>query len=238
MMSLVHAEKLTIIGDAYALNTGQLLYREFHYYSEDGLDHRVVYIGPEKTKIAEKFLNYRSGKETPEVNHQAWVYPEKIEITKVDSQWFMAYADNENKESKTLLNANRPLVIDAGFDHYIRQHWSSLLAGSGLEFDFPAPSRLSLVGLLIKRKRCTDDQQQTICFTINSSNWFIRLLLDPIELSYDKNTRQLNRFKGLGNMLDKNGNSLKVLIRYRYQDLCLDQDACSQAAMFESSTVQ
>ena len=233
MTSIVYADKLVIIGDAYALNTGQLLYQEFHYYSEDGLDHHVVYISPEKTKIAEKFLNYRSGKASPEVNHQAWVYAEKFQITKAGKQWFLAYTDNENRQSKTTLVATRPLVIDAGFDHYIRQHWSSLLTGSSVKFDFPAPSRLSLVGLLIKRKRCTGDQLQAICFAINSSNWFIRLLLDPIELSYDKNTRQLIRFKGLGNMLDKYGNSLKVNIRYRYQDLCIDQTVCDQEVIAE-----
>lgn len=232
---MVHAEKLTVIGDAYALDTGELLYQEIHYYSEDGLDHRVVYISPEKTKMAEKLLNYRPGKSTPEVNHQAWVYAEKIQIVWANDQLFLTYTDNENKERKATLVANRPLVIDAGFDNYVREHWSSLLTGSSVEFYFPAPPRMRLVHLTIKQKLCADDRQNNVCFSVNSSNWFIRLLLDPIELSYNKNTRQLNRFKGLGNMLDKDGNGLKVNIQYRYQDLCVDKTPCGQVVIAEDA---
>ena len=236
----IQADNLTVIGDAYALGTEELLYQEFHYYSEDGLDHRVVYVTPEKTKMAEKALDYRSGKSTPAVNHQAWVYPEKIQISWADDQLLLAYTDNQSEESVATLDANRPLVIDAGFDNYVRENWPSLLTGASLEFYFPAPTRMSLVNLMIKQKLCATDRQDDVCFSVNSSNWFIRLLLDPIELSYNKDTQQLSRFRGLGNMLDKEGAGLKVDIRYRYQGLCVDKDLCDQwviAADAESSSV-
>ncbi len=233
--SAVHAEKLTVIGDAYALDTDELLYRELHYYSEDGLDHRVVYVAPDKTRMAEKSLNYRPGKSTPEVDHQAWVYPEKIQIAWDSDQLLLAYTDNEEEESRAILDANRPLVIDAGFDNYVRENWPSLLTGASLEFYFPAPTRMSLVNLMIKQKLCGAGRDGDVCFSVNSSNWFIRLLLDPIELSYDKDTQQLSRFRGLGNMLDSDGNGLKVDIRYRYQGLCVDKSLCDQVAIAEET---
>ncbi len=228
--SAVYAEKLMVIGDAYALGGDELLYREFHYYSEDGMDHRVVYMTPDNAKMAEKSLNYRPGKSTPEVKQQAWIYPETIQIAWNADQLSLAYSDKESEESKATLDANWPLVIDAGFDNYVRENWPSLLTGASLEFYFPAPTRMSLVNLRIKQKLCGAERQNDVCFSVNSSNWFIRLLLDPIELSYDKDTQQLSRFKGLGNMMDKEGNGLKVDIRYRYQGVCVEE-ACDQLAV-------
>jgi len=228
LLSQVYADSLTVVGDAYAPDGDALLYREFHYYSDDGMDHRVVYMTQDNIKMAEKSLNYRSGKSTPAVNHQAWVYPEKIQIVLDKDQLSLAYTDNDNEEDRATLDANWPLVIDAGFDNYVRENWSSLLNGAILEFYFPAPTRMSLVNLRIKQKLCSAEQPDDVCFSINSSNWFIRLLLDPIELSYDKNTRQLSRFRGLGNMMDKKGKSLVVDIRYRYQSLCVDPDKCTR----------
>ncbi|ARN73423.1 hypothetical protein [Oceanicoccus sagamiensis] len=227
LSSAAYAEKLTVIGDAYALGGETLLYREYHYYSEDGMDHRVVYIAPDNSKIAEKSLNYRPGKSTPEVNHQAWLYPEKIQIAWDSDQLALAYTDNDAEQKTATLDANWPLVIDAGFDNYVRENWPSLLTGASLEFYFPAPTRMSLVNLMIKQKLCAAERQNDVCFSVNSSNWFIRLLLDPIELSYDKDTQQLSRFRGLGNMMDKEGNGLKVDIRYRYQGLCVDEALCA-----------
>ena len=38
-----------------------------------------------------------------------------------------------------------PLVIDAGFDAFVRQHWDSLVAGDTHRFQFPFADRESLV---------------------------------------------------------------------------------------------
>jgi hypothetical protein len=55
------AERLVVIGDAYDVDEQQLLYREYHFYSEDLLDHKVIYKNPEGQELAVKTLNYRSG---------------------------------------------------------------------------------------------------------------------------------------------------------------------------------
>ena len=73
----------------------------------------------------------------------------------------------------------------------------------------------------IQRKPCQSklasiNYDDTLCFKTQPDGLLFRLLLTPIELSYSRHTQQLLRFRGLGNIADKNGNLLKVDIRYNY----------------------
>ncbi|MGK0500551.1 MAG: hypothetical protein ACJAYG_002204 [Oceanicoccus sp.] len=210
------SDTLAIVGDAYSLGEEQLLYRELHFHSDDGLDHRIDYLLPDDSLMARKTLDYRSGRATPAYSQRSNNYPKTIDISWQQDQLLMSYASSGNPaEEKTLL-IDQPLVIDAGFDHFVREHWADLIAGESLDFYFPAPSRLSLVELRATRSNCSYTTTTEACFKINSSNWLIRLLLDPIELGYNIDSKQLTRFRGLANMTDIDGNSLKVDIRYRY----------------------
>jgi len=43
-------------------------------------------------------------------------------------------------------------------------------------------------------------------------------LIDPIELTYDRDEQRLRRFKGLSNLKTDSGDSQKVEIHYNYRD--------------------
>ncbi|ODS22770.1 hypothetical protein AB835_12350 [Candidatus Endobugula sertula] len=111
-------------------------------------------------------------------------------------------------------------MIDAGFDHYIRAHWQALMAGKQLKYAFAVASRLKTMTMRIKRQPCQSTllslNDETVCFKTQPDGLLLRLLLTPIELSYSHRTQQLLRFRGLGNIADKNGNLLDVDIRYDY----------------------
>ena len=223
-------QQLTVIGDAYTLDGDSLLYQEFHYYSADGLDHRVVYKSPSEQKIAVKTIDYRYGSTTPAFLQQDKVNRERINVGWADNKLLMTYAVDDDEQSlEKSLSISKPLVIDAGFDNFIRDNWQVLTSGKRVDFYFPAPTRLSLVRLMVKKSPCSYSTADDVCFRVNSSNWFIRLLLDSIELGYNASDQRLSRFRGLGNISDASGNSLRVDIRYRYQVSCDNESDCSLA---------
>ena len=222
-------ERLTVIGDAYTPAGDSLLYQEFHYYSADGLDHRVVYKSPTEQKIATKTIDYRYGSTTPAFLQEDIVNRELINVAWVDNKLFMKYSIEDKKSLEKSLAVTRPLVIDAGFDNFIRDNWQALNNNERVDFYFPAPTRLSLVKLMVKKADCSYPTTVDTCFRINSSNWFIRLLLDSIELGYNSSDKRLSRFRGLGNLSDESGNGLRVDIRYRYQPHCDNESDCAVA---------
>lgn len=211
------SQQLTVVGDAYDMAGEQLLYQEYHYYSADNLDHKVVYKDAEQQDIAVKTVDYRSGTTTPAFRQQSWNYPEDITVELIDGQLLIRYAVGDEAVRQERLDPKQPLVIDAGFDYYVRNNWAALTRDEALSFFFPAVTRQSLIKLKIKQTACSYATETDVCFVINSANWLISLLLDPIELGYGKNSRQLNRFRGLANLTDSRGEGLKVDIRYTYQ---------------------
>ena len=79
--------------------------------------------------------------------------------------------------------------------------------------------------LRIKPAACNYPTETDQCFKLELSNWFVRLLVNPIELGYDPELRRLTRYRGLSNIGDGKGNGLVVDIRYDYQDV--PAQACS-----------
>ena len=73
--------------------------------------------------------------------------------------------------------------------------------------------------------QCTYETETDQCFRLELSNWFFRMLADPIELGYDPAQRRLTRYRGLSNIGDGKGNGLVVDIRYDYQDV--PEQACA-----------
>ena len=211
------------VGMAYDLQSGELLYRETHCISSDGLDREVVYQDPDDKLIARKLLDYTTGETTPsfvQFNHYS---RESIEVGFDQGSVSMKVIDSDsrsvNKAALAQPGETMPVVIDAGFDGFVRQHWDELLAGAEREFQFPFADRQSLVELRIQPLSCSYETQTDQCFRLDLANWLLRVLVKPIELGYDADSRRLTRYRGLSNIGDANGDGLEVDIRYRYDDV-------------------
>lgn len=132
----------------------------------------------------------------------------------------MTVIDEENPaEPKRVIaqpNDSLPLVIDAGFDAFVRRYWDELVAGASREFQFPFADRSSLVEMRIKPLTCSYATKTEQCFRLELANWFLRMVVKPIELGYDAGSRRLTRYRGLSNIGDGKGNGLVVDIHYDY----------------------
>ena len=224
-----------VVGNAYELNGSSLLYTEKHCKVNSSAS-EVFYQSDDGELIAHKALDYQSGSYSPsfvQVNLQS---KEKVEVSFDDQAVLMSMTgpdDLEQKDRHAVTDTDRrPVVIDAGFDQFVRRNWDELVSGKSMEFQFPLASRSTMVSLQIAPSPCRYETETDQCFTLEPANWLYRMLSSPIELGYDVERVRLKRFHGLSNINDKNGNGLIVDIKYSYPATV--EGACQIDAPFKN----
>lgn len=217
-------------GEAFDLDSGELLYHETHCVSADESEREVLYSDAHGKLLARKLVDYQSGATTPSFEQQNFYSSEVIRVGLRSDELTMTIVDTDSREARSKVSlrpdSNLPVVIDAGFDGFVRKHWDSLVAGEALEFQFPFADRESLVELRIGRLGCSYEGSGDQCFRLDLANWFLRMLVAPIELGYDPDKRRLTRYRGLSNIGDGNGNGLVVDLRYDYRNV--PENACRE----------
>ena len=117
------------------------------------------------------------------------------------------------------IKVNEHLLVDAGFDRYVKMHWDKLLSNASMKIDYLVPSRLTTVGFEVGRVNClANTRANAVCFAITPTSWFVSLAVDPITVAYDPDTRNLLRFNGRGNIASSDGKYQTVDIRYQYPE--------------------
>lgn len=215
--TVVHA--YNVVGEAFSLDDQRLVYREYHLLDDNGLTREVRYFSPEEELIAEKYLQYSDvdwqpsfqqvdhrSKETIRVNVEA-------NAVRVDVSSTMTQLDGRIAKSEEL-------VIDAGFDAFVKTHWQALAEGKALVIEFALPARQRAVELVIRKAETAQCMNRTdiLCLKIAANNWLLRAFVDPLWLSYDRQSRRLLAFQGVANVRDARGESQAVRILYRYID--------------------
>ena len=212
-----------VVGDAFGLKSNDFIYSETHCGAQDELASEIFYQHRDGSLIAHKELDYKSGHTTPSFVQHNFQAREKIQVSFDQEAVSMSVTDYDNQGNKKIYpltdTANKPTVIDAGFDGFIRDKWDELVSGEMQEFRLPVASRSRLVSLRVKSSVCRYETETDQCFTVEPSNWFFRMLASPIELGYDTSLTRLTRYRGLSNINDENGRGLVVDIKYRYQEI-------------------
>ncbi len=219
-----HAEKV-IHGTAFDLESNKVAYIEIHRFPSD-TRHKVIYAEPSGDVFARKELDYSSGKSTPGFTQTNMRLDEVIEVSHLsDGAISVRYAiEGKSAKEKTLKNADE-LVIDAGFNNYVLEHWDKLLEGSSLEFDYLLPTRQQRFRLKAERDDCKDEA--ATCFTIRPANGFFALLMKPLKLKYVDGL--LAQFSGRSNIAQESGEYHQVRIEYVPLEIameCADSEAC------------
>ena len=189
-------EEADIVGEARAIGSGDLLYRELHDCSEDGRFCKVFYHNPMGQVIARKQLDYSKSLQAPAL---------QVQDLRLGTEF-------------RLEGAMAPdLVVDAGFDNFVRERWTDLSSGDVVRFPFVVVGRqkpLKMKAGLDEDRPCAKEQ---VCLAVTLDGWLLSALLDPIRLVYDSD-RRLLQFRGISNIKDENGGSQKVEINYTYRN--------------------
>ncbi len=198
---------------------GEVIYEEHH--SNDGVVSKVDYKNPSGEIIAEKMLDFDCLASAPNyvLNMKRDKWTEQVNWE--DGQLMVTKPDGS--KSLAVVSAD-DLVIDAGFDNYIFENWTTLVSGEQKQIDFlhvPGKRLIELVVDLMPDDKANEftDSNNVAVFKITTKNKLLRLFAKPIYLGYDRVSKQLDFYSGPTNLrgavagLDK---SRQIVINYSY----------------------
>ncbi|WP_339899066.1 hypothetical protein [uncultured Gilvimarinus sp.] len=192
-----------VTGEAYRQATETLLYREVHNYSNVNNDIRqqeVIYTQPDGTLWAQKTLTYGQQPTAPSFTLTDSRNQESLQVT-VNDKHISIQRSDKGKQYTAEIGIQSPLVVDAGFDPFVRQHWQSLSQGESETFFFLLPRRERLVELKLSSRPCEEyDSNLFLCLSLDINNWFLRMLVDTIELTYQRSDQRLVQYRGVSNL--------------------------------------
>ena len=205
-------------GIASALDGGAELYREHHHVERDaaGRGTRVVlYACPDGRPYARKLVSYAGWEGAPDFEmldaRDGWL--ERVERDgDVRRVTVREQADSPERVAK--LDAPEGLVVDAGFDDFVRANWARLAAGERIDFAFLVPSRLDVMRFKVKRQAsATIDGEPATVVRLGLGAWY-SFLLPHIDVTYRDASQRLAVFEGLTNQRSPGGSHLMARIDF------------------------
>ena len=110
------------------------------------------------------------------------------------------------------------LVVDAGFDEFIRANWQRLMAGQGAVMHFLVPSRLESMSFRVQRLRADLlDGTPTEVFRLKITG-VLGWVLPGIDVSYSADDHVLMLYEGLSDLRDAAGNNFPASITFHPMD--------------------
>ena len=192
---------MNVVGEAYSIDGNELRYREIHQCSVSGDRCTVEYQDPRGTVFARKTVDYQQSLHSPSLEMLDMRQGETIRVEG---------------------DATEEIVIDAGFDHYVRLRWEELVDGETVRFPFQVVGSSKPFKMAANRSQGDACPSDRMCFAVALDNWLLSRLLSPIHLEYDEASKRLLQFRGVSNIRDENGKSQQVRIDYRYAEAAGD----------------
>jgi len=193
------ANSFDVLGTAFSLDRKQILYTESHHILLDNMGQpkssQVHYRESSGSKIGDKTLTYHANLLMPDYIMRNSRIETWISAKARGELLFIEYYNGHAVSKHTLeLDSDRIQIIDAGLNWLIRDRWKQLLKGEELEVDLLALTKARFVTF---KMEVTNHDTDSVIITLDPASFFVRLLVDQIELRYNKKTQQLKSFSGV-----------------------------------------
>ena len=202
-------------GKAYRASSQQLMYVESHWVADDGAQpsRLVLYLCPDGKAFARKRIQETGHPQAPDfvLDDGRTGFQEGVRTEGGKRIVFVRKEKGAAEQTATLDTSPMP-VVDAGFDDYIRAHWSELGANVSKTIPFVIPSRLGTMKFRVKREADTTIEGRKARHYRLSLDSRIGFALPHIDVDYDASTRELLRFDGIANMHASGGDNVKARI--------------------------
>lgn len=211
---------LTYNGIASDLESGEIYFTEHHeeYLSDSQSTEltEIEYRNPAGEIIVKKRIDYSRNHFCPDFMQED-VRDGYIEGAKVNGEEIeLIYRKNKKKSiQRKKIKIPSPAVVDGGFNYFLKSHWNELIKGEQIRFNFAVPSQLTYYSFRVfKIREEMVNQKKIIVFKMEPDALLLRMLLPPILLNYNVETKRLMQYQGITTINDVNGKSFKVKIIY------------------------
>ncbi|MDB5272040.1 MAG: hypothetical protein JWO58_407 [Chitinophagaceae bacterium] len=208
-------EYLTYRGIATDLRSNKFYYVEEHKEIMENhvLKETVIqYRDSAGVVMAKKVIDYSNNKVTPSFEQTDYRdgYTEGVSFSEHELIFKYRKNKSESLKSKTIQTPDN-LVVDGGFNYYIKGNWGELTDGETMVFNFAVPSQLDYFSFRLYKE---SEQKDAVVFRMEPDNFVLRKLVDPIRVTYKMSTKRIVKYEGLSNINDKKGKSYLVKIMY------------------------
>ena len=205
-------------GYAYDLQTGAYRYTEVHRQTLDGfrwLDGTIDYYDPAGKKIAAKTLDLRADPKIPVMKLEIFSEGYAEAITKVAADAYTMEKTVDGKTRSKVVAKTPDMAADSGFHSAIVASFDRLQAGETMKFRFGVAGQLDSYSFRCRKVADTTfDGKKAIRLAVEPDS-LLRLLVDPLDLTYAVDTRYLLEYRGVSNMHDAaTGKAFNVRIVY------------------------
>jgi hypothetical protein len=214
LSAIAHASQtVEFYGHAFDLSSDEKLYTEVHRLTYDSqgvpVQEVVTYISPYGDELGQKTMSY--GK-TFAPDYSVLFYSRPIqESVSVESQAVSIVRDDE----KTITIPDGLFAVDGGFHYLIQEQFSELESGNDVTFNFLSAGRASFIPLRIRVATLNSEE---LSLNLTLKNFFLSRLVAPIELTYQRDSRQLLEYPGLTNVPGPDGKLYNAKIVYEYPE--------------------
>lgn len=201
------------IGLARDAEDQSLRYIEHHQYLDEET-HLVRYFDADLDLILTKEISYPGLPQHPVIIQRDFVNETDIVFEHFEGMATMI-RENRNDRQEFSFELADNIIIDAGFDAFIRENWEAL------SNDRPRRYKMAIVGqsrLLSVNVSLESRTLETSTFSIRPVNWLVRLLLPEVRLTYDSDRRLLT-YRGLSNLKPGPSESRAVTIDFDHYAL-------------------
>ncbi len=214
------SEPSSIVGFAYGIKSGKLLYKEIRskfWENKSHLPTFITYKNPQGKTFAVKKLNYESNTIAPnyEIIDYRNGYTEGFKKT-LENKYLLYYKEKkgDDLQKKEIKKVNN-MIADAGFNHFIMKNWDKLLKGETIYCNFVAPSELDTYRFKIfKIKESVYNGIPVVTVRTQISNLLFRLFVDNNDTTYTKNTVEVVAYEGTSNILNSEGKRLHIRMKF------------------------
>jgi hypothetical protein len=204
------------VGTAHAASDGRVLYREHHWTWEGERAPRrlVLYRCPDGAAFARKHVDAGPGASTPDIDFTDGRDGYAQRITRAGAAVDVLVRESAGRERRLRLPARGDAVIDAGFDAYVRRHWAALDGQGARTVPFLVPDRSAWLDFRLRHLGdAGDDAGGERRLRLTLAAWY-GFAVPAIDLTYQRGTRRLLRFEGIGYVRDRKGRHPRVRIEF------------------------
>lgn len=222
---------ISIRSHAYDFKSGKFLYSENHseHYSGDTHTHSIVrYKDPNEKLFAQKRIDFGKKRTQPDffLEDSRTGYYDKAKLANASNQTFALEHRRSKDQNVQKKNLQVPglVVVDGGFDYFIRDNFDEVSSGKTIKGYFVLTNRLDYFQCRVKKtKDLTYKGRDAVQFVLTPENFIIRSIADKIIVTYDKKTKRLLEYIGISNLQDDLGDDFpKVKIVFKYKEGQLD----------------